>query len=234
MRSQLLFITHYALRITRRLPFRVCLAALVFAAAGPRLASAESAFKLSDRRQKTVDRYMNVLIEDARNEFAFREVYGAFKAEEKEFLLVNFFQNAIRLEPDKAAYHIILGKLYAAFRDLYQAGVKFKDAARLAPEDYYARYLLADVWLRQRKYPEAAQEFRVAAALASDMNDRVRSLHGLARVHAALDAWDDARKTWEEVAELRPYDVKSFRELADVARSLPDRASRGDRHQRPR
>jgi len=216
MGSQPFFIAHCALRIT----LRACLTAAVFAAVCSRPAFPESALKLSDKRQKIVDRYMNVLIEDARNEFAFREVYGAFKAEEKEFLLVNFFQNAIRLEPDKAAYHIILGKLYAAFRDLYQAGVKFKDAARLAPKDYYARYLLADVWLRQRKYQDAAQEFRVAAALASDMNDRVRSLHGLARVHAALEAWDDARKTWEEVAELRPYDVKSFRELADVARSL--------------
>lgn len=187
---------------------------LLCAAAAP----AAGALKLSEERQKVVDRYMDVLLSDPRNEFAFRQVYGAFKAEGKEYLLVNFFQSAIRLEPRKASLHIILGRLYAAFRDLYQAGVKFKDGARLDPKDYYARYLLAEVYFKQRKYEDAAKGYQVASALSTDMDDRVRSFHGLARVYAALERWEDARKTWDEIAELRPYDVGSFQRLAEAAR----------------
>ncbi len=163
---------------------------------------------------------MDVLLSDARNDFAFRQVYGAFKAESKEFLLVNFFQNAIRLDPKKGNLHIILGKLYASFRDLFQAGVKFRDAARLDVNDYYARYLLADVYFKQRKFENAAKGYRLAAALASDLNDRVRSLHGLARVHATLERFDDAKKTWEEIAELLPFDAGSFRKLTTAARAF--------------
>ncbi|MBI2192411.1 MAG: tetratricopeptide repeat protein [Planctomycetes bacterium] len=174
--------------------------------------------RLSEERQKIVDQYMDILLADARNDFAFRQVYGAFKSENKEYLLVNFFQNAIRLEPGRASLHLILGQLYASFRDLYQAGVKFQEAAKLDPKDFYARYLLAGVYHKQKKYDAAASEFRVASALAGDMDDRVRSLFGLAQVYAALSDGEEARKTWEEVAELRPFDTATLRQLADAAR----------------
>ncbi|MDA1139586.1 MAG: PQQ-binding-like beta-propeller repeat protein [Planctomycetota bacterium] len=193
---------------------------MLFYLQSPLHAEEPSAFKLSAERQKIVDRYMDVLLSDARNDFAFRQVYGAFKAESKEFLLVNFFQNAIRLDPKKGNLHIILGKLYASFRDLFQAGVKFRDAVRLDADDYYARYLLADVHFKQRKFEEAATGYRLAAALASDMNDRVRSLHGLAQVHATLERFEDARKTWDEIAELLPFDANSFRKLTNEAKSF--------------
>lgn len=177
-----------------------------------------SSLELSAERQRVVDRYMDILLGDPRNGFAFQKVYRAFKSEKKEFLLVNFFTSAVRLEPENAILHVILAQLYTAFRDYHQAAVKLKQAARMAPNDDYTRYLLASVYLKQKKYAEAALEFRSAAALAGSMEDRVRSLYGLAEVHALMDNWGEATATWEEIAELRPYDVSTFRELAALAR----------------
>jgi len=180
----------------------------------------ESLFQLAPARQKVVDKYMNILLEDVRNELAFQRVYSAFKDEDKEYLLVNFMKNAIRLQPRKAGLRIILGQLYASFKDLHQAGVELKTAARMTPGSFYARFLLASVFFKQTRYAEAATEFRNASALATGMDDRARCLNELARVYGEAGQWDEARKVWEEIAELRRSDLESFRMLAEVCRDF--------------
>ena len=201
--------------IRQHVPF---ILALLFVSTAVR--AEESLFQLAPARQKVVDRYMNILLDDARNEVAFQRVYNAFKEEGKEYLLVNFVKNAIRLQPGKAGLRIILGQLYAAFKDLHQAGVELKAAARQAPKNFYARFLLASVYFKQARYGAAAVEFKTAAALATGMDDRVRCLSELARVYGTVEQWDEARKIWEEVADLRRSDLEGFRALAEVCRDF--------------
>ena len=196
-----------------------CTAALCLLPAAVAVADSPM-FQLSPHGEKIADRYMNILLIDARNEVAFQRVYTAFKDEGKEYQLVNFIKNAIRLEPEQASLHIILGQLYAAFRDLHQAGVEFKAAARLEPQNFYARFLLANVYVKQSRMGEAMAEFKAGAALSTGMDDRVRCLHQLARVYGTVEQWDKARETWNEIAGLRSGDSRSYRLLADACRDF--------------
>lgn len=182
------------------------------------VSGAEPSIALSAKRQQQVTRFMNILMNDARNEIAFREVYQAYKAEAKEYQLLSFFKNAVKVNGDNVNLRIVLGCLYVSFNDLFQAAVTFQEAVRLDEEHAYAHFLLAEVYAKQGKLGEAAVEYRSAAALTGETSERIRSMLGLARVLAKDKQWGEVRTTWGEIAKLRPFDAETFRQLVEEAR----------------
>ena len=114
---------------------RAAITALCFLAMGLSAFAGPADLKLSPDRQKVVDPFMNVLLTDARSDFAFRQVYDAFKAEKKEYMLLDYFKKLLQLKRDQpeasANLHLILGRLYEAFRDPYQAGMEYQEAAQV-------------------------------------------------------------------------------------------------------
>lgn len=180
--------------------------------------------KLSAGRQKEVNKYMDILLKDAHNEFALQHVYDAYKAEQKEYLLLDILKKTMRLNRDDKSrvynLHLMLGTIYVKFKDLYQAEAEFEQAVKLMPTSAYGHYQLGLVNFKQRKYKRAAEEFRMSIAYASDMNDRIRAYYGLADIYALEHKLALAREMWQEIIKVRPYEASVYQKLAGIVETV--------------
>ena len=79
---------------------------------------------------------------------------GGRKAEAEELL-----KNAVKLQKNLRIAHLDLGILYAESRRYEPAVVEFREAVRIDPKDFAARYRLARLYQEMGRTAEADAEF---------------------------------------------------------------------------
>ena len=159
---------------------------------------------------REVTRYMNLLIQDPRNDFLFGEVFRIYKTHKAEYQLLGFLKGSIKAKPDEKNLWILLGLAYREFRDYFLAKKYFSKATGLDPDDYFPRYLAAQVLLRENRLDEGITGLRQAVSLAADPEDKLRAREELARAFLSrAEAGDAERATAEIDAVLkeREYDL---------------------------
>lgn len=174
---------------------------------------------LSPEAQKTVDKYMNLVLEDPRNEFAFDQVYATYESEKKTWKLLEFFIHAARLQHENANLQVILGLTYFKFRDYFKAAEHFRTALQRLPNDFFARLMLGRVYLKQGDPPKAREHLAEAVKVATGIDDRVDALLLLGEALALEDNRQEAQKAWSEVLEIQRYDVPTLQRLAAIYQS---------------
>ncbi|MDP6115883.1 MAG: tetratricopeptide repeat protein, partial [Planctomycetota bacterium] len=166
-----------------------------------------------------VARYMNLLIQDPRNDFLFGEVFRIYKTHKAEYRLLSFLKGSIKAKPDEKNLWILLGLAYREFRDLFLARKYFNKAIEIDPKDYFPRYLTAQVVLREGKLDEAIAGFRTAADIASDPEDKLRAREALAKAflsQSETENFDKAAAELDAILKEREFDTEVHWRVARI------------------
>ena len=188
------------------------------------------AMALSPAAQKTVDKYMNIVLADPRNEYAFQQVYETYESENQTWKLLDFFINAVRLDRANANLQLLLGLTYYRFRDYYKAAEQFRGALDILSKDerlksssnrFYCLLMLGQVYLKQANSEKAKEYLAEAVKIASGADDRVNALLFLGEAMMAEGNSEGAQQAWAEVRDEklgRKYDVPTLQRLARIYR----------------
>jgi len=181
---------------------------------------------LSAAAQKAVAKYMDIILDDPRNEFAFDQVYSIYESEQMTWKLLDFFLNAARLQRESGNPQVLVGLTYYRFRDYFKAAEHFTNALKLMPNDFYCRLMLGRVYLKQADSDKARANLAEAVKVASGIEDRVEALLLLGEALMLGENRDEALKAWTEVLELQRYDIPTLQRLARIYREhkLRDKA----------
>lgn len=166
-----------------------------------------------------VARYMNLLIQDPRNDFLFGEVFRIYKTHKLEYRLLSFLKGSIKAKPDEKNLWILLGLAYTEFRDLYLARKYFNKAIEIDPKDYLPRFLTAQVLLREGKIDEAIAGFRNSADIASDPEDKMRAREALAGAFLSQEKEGNVEKATAELDAIlkeREFDTQVHWRVARI------------------
>jgi len=169
---------------------------------------------LSAASQKKVEKYMNLVLGDPQNEFAFGQVYEIYESEKKTWKLLEFFQNAARLQREDANLQLLLGMMYVRFRDYYKATEHFLAALKLMPESYYGRLRLGRVFIKRADAEKAREHLAEAIKVASSTEERVEALFLLGDALMMDEKLDAAKKAWAEIFDTQRFDVPTLQRLA--------------------
>ena len=205
--------------------------------AGEAKPAAEQSEELSDKppemalsaaAQKRVEKFMNLVLDDPRNEFAFEQVYEIYESEKQTWKLLDFFLNAARLRPTDGNLQLLLGKMYIRFRDYYKATEHFEAALRIFERNYYARLKLGQVYLKRDDAEKARENLAEAVKVAVGPGDRVEALFLLAEAFMRDEKVEAASKAWDDILGIQQFDVPTLQRLARVYRAhkLPDNAEK--------
>jgi tetratricopeptide (TPR) repeat protein/outer membrane protein assembly factor BamB len=168
---------------------------------------------------REVTRYMNLLIQDPRNDFLFGEVFRIYKTHKAEYRLLGFLKGSIKAKPDEKSLWILLGLAYREFRDYFLAKKYFNKAIELDPGDYFPRYLAAQVLLREGKTEEAITGLRQAVDLAADPEDKLRAREELAGAFLTRAGPGDIEKAGAELDAIlkeREFDLEAHWRVARI------------------
>ena len=178
------------------------------------LAWSEQTNPLTTLEQRQVEQHMNLAISDPRSEHAFQKLYSIYKKHNREYELLKLFRGAIELDKKNKNLHVLLGQTYIEFRDYYMAEKRLRSAVKIDPQDYYARYLLAEVLIRKGEPEKAIAQYGQSIALTTDVSDIVRSLENLGKLYASQKMMKEAEEVWDKALEHRKYDPSAHRRIA--------------------
>lgn len=179
-------------------------------------AAQKSKTDLSDEAEKEVRRYMDFVLEDPQNQFAFDQVYEIYESEKKTWKLLEFFQNAARLDRKSGNLQLLLGMMYMRFRDYYQAAEHFQNGLKLLPKSYYGRLMLGRVYLKQSEMVKASEFLADAVNAASSISEQVEALFLLGDALMLATRAEEAKKAWAQIQDLQRYEVPTLQQLARV------------------
>lgn len=209
--------------IRRFLPPLAALVVIMFTAANaeeavpqpetPQGAEQLSTLALSEEAQQIADKYMNIILEDPRNEFAFELVYQVYESERKTWKLLDFFVNAARLQRKNPKLQMLLGLAYYRFRDYFKSAQHFKAALVHAPNDFFSRLMLGRIFLKQSDSNLAKEHLVEAIKVAPVIDDVLQARLLLGEALMLDDDRENAQKTWEEVFKDQ-YDIPTLQRLS--------------------
>lgn len=138
---------------------------------------------------------------------------------------INWFEQAIALEPDNAAYHYKLSITCARSNRLFRAIEHAESAVRLEPDNdtyrYHLRHLNARelVGKAQRCFDRNQDQLYLAAAYLKQAVSldplNVNAFLLLALAHAGLEEYDGAIRALNELLKLNPQHESARRLLDD-------------------
>lgn len=94
-----------------------------------------------------------------------------------------------------------------------EAEKKIKDVLGKDPSVLEARYILGNIYSKQKKYDEAIEEFRKALEVDPDYYDAIL---GMATTYKKAGMFDEAIVGFKRMVEMDPRDTKSFLHLGDI------------------
>lgn len=108
---------------------------------------------------------------------------------------------------------IKVAQLLVAEERMETAIEKIKDVLSKDPSVLEARYILGNIFSRQKKYDEAAEEYKKALDVDPDYYD---AIFGMAMAYKNSGRPDEAILGFERLIEIDPRDTKSFLHLGDI------------------
>jgi arylsulfatase A-like enzyme/Tfp pilus assembly protein PilF len=94
-----------------------------------------------------------------------------------------------------------------------EAEKKIKDVLGKDPSVLEARYILGNIYSKQKKYDEAIEEFRKALEVDPDYYE---AIFGMAMTYKNAGMLDEAIVGFKRMVEMDPKDTKSFLHLGDI------------------
>jgi len=149
-------------------------------------------------------------------------IYLSKSRKDKKYVdrAIKELKEGIRLKPNSAPTHHLLGQIYYIQEKNELALLELKEALRLNPDDPETHKALAKVYIGQGKNELAISELKEAARLNPDDPETHKALGGIyeEKVYSGEKGWDDeaielAIKEFKEVIRLTPEDAYAHRTL---------------------
>ena len=131
---------------------------------------------------------------------------------------VDYYHQAQDYDEQVPALHVQLGLDYIRLKKFKESVSEFEKAVRLAPDDDYARYVLALLYIQFNDFKKAAQQYE--KLLERSLNDKAQNIQ-LRRILSQLYFLDEdyasAKKQCEKILQLDPLDASALYFLAMIA-----------------
>lgn len=131
---------------------------------------------------------------------------------------VEYYRQAQDFDEYVPALHVQLGLDYIRLKKFKEAVLEFEKVVRLSPEDDYARYVLALLYIQFNDFKKAAQQYE--NLLEENLSDRAQNIQ-LRRILSQLYFLDEdypsAQKHCEKILRLDPLDASGLYFLAMIA-----------------
>jgi len=121
------------------------------------------------------------------------------------------FREAIRLQPDYAAPHILLGASLLATGRIPEATRELERAVELQPREVLARLQLATAYKRAHNFPGAVEQYRALCEVAPRDPEYA---YQLGTAYLKLAEW-----SYREIRRLSPRSARAFQVLAENYRA---------------
>jgi tetratricopeptide (TPR) repeat protein len=111
------------------------------------------------------------------------------------------YEDALKLDPKKAAAYTNLGVVYYQQGKLDEAVTQMKKALEIEPQDAETLYMLGAAYVQQNNIPEAEQAFQHALTAKPDLG---QAYIGLGNVYLMTKQYDQAVTALQKATELQP------------------------------
>jgi Ca-activated chloride channel homolog len=108
----------------------------------------------------------------------------------------------------------------------------YQKALSLQPNDWQARYNLANSLYEQSKYDAAIPLLSEAARLTTRPNDRADALHNLGNAYFKRDKWAEAVKAYQQSLRYRPGDPDTKQNLQMARQRLDEQQKKEQEKQK--
>ncbi|MDE0300360.1 MAG: tetratricopeptide repeat protein [Candidatus Poribacteria bacterium] len=156
------------------------------------------------------------------NEDTFNRLYGHYFSGEDIERMITDFRSEAESNPNHSDLQLILGHINKRLGKDNEAIDAYKLAAKLAPDDYYPRYVLGKMYTKLHRHEEAVTALTQAADLESEMNaplgDMIAIYKTLGDAFFAQDRVEEGVSAWTKISEIAPHNISARIEVAESFR----------------
>ncbi|MEZ4813645.1 MAG: tetratricopeptide repeat protein [Bdellovibrionota bacterium] len=125
---------------------------------------------------------------------------------------VKISEKNVREHPESASLKILLGEVYEARGELNEALALYNEARRIDSKNVKAAIHIADLFFKDRRYKEAAQNYVAAGAQDLELPELFLKA---ARAYRKAGNYNEAQKMYFKEIDLRPAVLDTFLEAAE-------------------
>ncbi len=173
--------------------------------------------------EKVVERYKLMLNRNPKEGSTFDRLYQLYLEGDGLAAMVADYQAEAQAKPNDSNLQLILGHIHKRLGKDTETLTAYQRAVELAPDNYYPRFALGQMYATLRQHENAIRELTKAAELseqtqAASPEELMTIYKALGRAYFSRDRVDDAIAAWQKISELDPENIFSRIELADLFR----------------
>ena len=177
----------------------------------------------SAQDEKIVERYKLMLSRNPKEGSTFDRLYQLYLEGDGLDAMITDYQAETQAKPNDPNLQLILGHIHKRLGKDAETLVAYQRAVELAPNSYYPRFALGQMYATLRQHEDAIQELTKAAELseetqAASPEELMAIYKALGRAYFSRDRVDEAISAWTKISELDPENIFSRIELADLFR----------------
>jgi tetratricopeptide (TPR) repeat protein len=155
--------------------------------------------------------FLKVLTQGGRVAFVYNNLGVVYLQRGDNERAVAQFREAIRLQPDYVAPHVLMGSTLLAMGKFPEAARELETAVKLQPQDPLVRLQLAKAYRREEDYLRAVEQLQALENLAPQEPEYV---YQTAKAYLDLSAW-----CYQQIVHLQPSSARAYQALAENFRA---------------
>ena len=180
-------------------------------------------FAQDTQDEKIIERYKLMLNRNPKEGSTFDRLYQFYLEGAGLDAMVADYQTEAEAKPNDPNLQLILGHIHKRLGKDTETLTAYERAVELAPNDYYPRFTLGQMYAIQRRHEDAIRELTKAAELseqtqAASPEELMAIYKALGRAYFNRDRVDEAISAWTKISELDPENIFSRIELANLFR----------------
>ena len=173
--------------------------------------------------EKVVERYKLMLNRNPKEGSTFDRLYQLYLEGDGLDAMIADYQAEAEAKPNDSNLQLILGHIHKRLGKDAETLAAYQRAVKLAPNGYYPRFALGQMYATLRQHEDAIRELTKAAELseatqAASPEELMAIYKALGRAYFSRDRVDAAISAWAKISELDPENIFSRIELADLFR----------------
>ena len=173
--------------------------------------------------EKVVERYKLMLNRNPKEGSTFDRLYQLYLEGDGLDAMIADYQAEAEAKPNDSNLQLILGHIHKRLGKDAETLTAYQRAVELAPNGYYQRFALGQMYATLRQHEDAIRELTKAAELseatqAASPEELMAIYKALGRAYFSRDRVDAAISAWAKISELDPENIFSRIELADLFR----------------
>ena len=177
----------------------------------------------SAQDEKVTERYKLMLSRNPKEGSTFDRLYQLYLEGDGLDAMIADYQAEAEAKPNDSNLQLILGHTHKRLGKDPETLAAYQRAVELAPDNYYPRFALGQMYATLRQHEDAIHELTKAAELseetqAASPEELMAIYKALGRAYFSRDRVDEAISAWTKISELDPENIFSRIELADLFR----------------